>query len=80
MSKIRFASVVIAAALALGGCGYRPLYGDRGTSDAVNVSGELARVKIAGIADRRGQILRNYLLDRMNPAGEPADPRYVLII
>jgi LPS-assembly lipoprotein len=70
----------LAAALAVGGCGYRPLYGERSAVAAGPVRGQLAEVKISGIADRRGQMLHNYLLDRMNPRGEPASPRYVLSV
>src|SRR5690606_19133255 len=79
----RFAALAAAAAavLALSGCGYRPVYGEQSAA----VSGDGARsnlgsVKVLGIADRRGQILRNYLLDRMTPRGEPATPRYILSV
>jgi hypothetical protein len=34
--------------------------------------------KIAIIEGREGQILHNLLLDRFNPAGRPAKPKYVL--
>lgn len=59
----------------LGGCGYRPLYasGARG-----GVADDLAMIKIALIPNRTGQQLRNILLDRMNPRGEPAQPLYKL--
>lgn len=80
MKGFRLVFVAVAAALVLGGCGYRPLYGERAAPGDANVTEQLATVKIAGIADRRGQILRNYLLDRMNPQGEPANPRYVLAV
>ena len=83
MSRLRLASLIAAAAalLALSGCGYRPVYGEQSAA----VSGDGARanlgsVKILGIADRRGQLLRNYLLDRMTPRGEPATPRYILSV
>lgn len=61
----------------LGGCGYRPLYasGARGS-----VADDLAAIKIGLIPNRTGQQLRNILLDRMNPAGEPGQPRYKLEI
>ncbi len=61
----------------LGGCGYRPLYagGARG-----GVAGDLAAVKIGLIPNRTGQQLRNILLDRMNPLGEPSQPLYRLDI
>ncbi|HEY7610835.1 MAG TPA: LPS assembly lipoprotein LptE [Alphaproteobacteria bacterium] len=67
-------------ALALTGCGYRPVYGDRGAVSSDGARTQLALVKVAGIADQRGQALRNYLLDRINPRGEPAAPRYVLSV
>lgn len=84
LARFRIAVLVAAAAasvVALSGCGYRPVYGEQSAA----VSGDVARaglgsVKILGIADRRGQILRNYLLDRMTPRGEPATPRYVLSV
>ncbi len=83
MSRFSIAAFAAMAscALALGGCGYRPVYGEQ--SAAVPSDGaraQLGSVKILGIADRRGQILRNFLLDRMTPGGEPAAPRYVLSV
>jgi LPS-assembly lipoprotein len=77
---LRLASLaaVAAAALLMSGCGYRPVYGDRSVATAG--AAPLGSVKVQGIADRRGQLLRNFLLDRMNPRGEPAAPRYVLAV
>lgn len=66
------------AAALLGGCGYRPLYGNPGIGS--EAGGDLADVGIAPIADRRGQILHNALRDRMNPAGQPTAPKYLLRI
>ena len=62
-------------ALALGGCGFRPLYGSRGNAPGAV---ELAAVTVGPIADRLGQILRNDLTERLSPLGEPVDPRYRL--
>ena len=77
----RNATLIAAALLALTGCGYRPVYGDRSPATVGDAAGpSLAAVKILGIADRRGQILRNFLLDRMTPRGEPATPRYTLTV
>ncbi len=64
------------AALSLAGCGYRPLYGS--APGEASVTSELAKVRIALIADRAGHRLRNHLLDRMNPRGEPSVPAYAL--
>lgn len=38
----------------------------------------MAQVSIELIPDRIGQKLRNFLLDRINPAGEPTRPLYSL--
>ena len=64
-------------ALAVAGCGFKPLYEGGKRSQ---ISGQLASVRIAPIADRLGQQLRNELLDRINPFGRPGDPRYALNI
>lgn len=57
------------------GCGFRPLYsGAVGGADA----GLMGQIQVATIPDRGGQILRNYLLDRLNPRGQPDVPRYRL--
>jgi len=82
VSGLRIASLVAvaAAALALSGCGYRAVYGEHGAATGDGARAHLGSVKISGIADQRGQLLRNYLLDRMNPRGEPATPRYVLAV
>ena len=40
----------------------------------------MAGTRIALIADRTGQELRNNLLDRLTPRGPPAKPRYELIV
>lgn len=69
----------IAAALAvlLSACGFHPMYG---TAEGGIAPAELGSIKIAPIADRTGQILRNDLFDRLTPHGAPEQPRYVLEI
>ena len=64
-------------ALWLAGCGFRPLYGT-GSAAGVDVRTDLAATEIGIIENREGQILHNLLLDRFNPAGRPARPRYTL--
>ena len=61
--------------LALGGCGFRPLYGGRGRDPGAVA---LAAVAVEPISDRLGQILRNDLAERLSPLGEPINPRYRL--
>jgi LPS-assembly lipoprotein len=67
------------AALALSGCGFEPMYA-RSSAGASPVAAELADVSIAPIADRRGQMLRQALEERLNAGGEPARPRYTLAV
>lgn len=68
---------VVCCGLLLAGCGYRPLYGERGAS-GVSVVDELALVHIEAIPDRIGQQLYNMLRERLNPQGKPAEPKYSL--
>lgn len=72
-------SGILALALFLSACGFEPLYGERsgGTGAAVLA---MAETRIALIADRPGQELRNNLLDRLTPRGQPARPRYELVV
>ena len=67
---------VIAVATLLAGCGFRPLYGTIG--EDLPVTTQLAQIHIAAIPDRTGQKLRNFLLDRINPGGQPRLPLYYL--
>jgi len=61
--------------LGLAGCGYHALYGDNATGVS---SDDLALVYVAGIPDRPGQQLRNNLVQRLNPSGQPTRPSYTL--
>lgn len=63
---------------ALAACGFQPLYGDRGVRSVS--SSELAAVQIDIIRNREGQMLRNELLDRFQPAGGAAKPLYGLSV
>ena len=61
--------------LGLTGCGFRPLLkrvGDAG------VQQELAAIELKGLDGRLGQLIRNALLDELNPTGAPVPARYVL--
>ncbi|MFN4283643.1 MAG: LPS assembly lipoprotein LptE [Alphaproteobacteria bacterium] len=69
---------LLAAGLALAGCGFRPLYGER---SAASVSApELAAIQIDLIPNREGQLVRNALLDKMQPRGPAARPLYRLTV
>ena len=61
--------------VALAACGFRPLYG---RSENYALTQELAHISITSIEDRKGQIVHNFLLDRLNPNGRRADTRYTL--
>src|SRR5215472_435273 len=63
------------ALLALVGCGFEPLFAQRSGGSGPD---DLAQVKIELIEDRKGQELRNELLDRFNPDGKPSEARYRL--
>ncbi len=67
----------LALLIGLGACGFRPLYSERHNA---GVTAELAAIRIELIADRTGQKLHNFLLDRLNPKGPAARPRYRLKI
>jgi len=76
------------AGLGPAGCGFRALHavpdaGTAGTADArdgLDLGGEMARIRVEPIANRTGQLVRNALVQRLSPRGEPADPRYTLKI
>ncbi|MBM3554060.1 MAG: hypothetical protein FJX47_00725 [Alphaproteobacteria bacterium] len=64
-------------ALGLGGCGFRPLYGDA-SGEAVIAA--LQDIDIPQISDRVGWRIRNYLVDRVTPTGSATRARYELAI
>lgn len=63
-------------ALALSGCGFQPLYGD--TQLFGPVAEELSLIEVGVISNRAGQMLRTFLIQRLNPDGRPVDPAYTL--
>lgn len=66
-------------ALGLSACGFEPLYGTAGEGGASHPTEVLlGQVKVETIRNREGQILHNYLLDRLNPRGVPGNPDYFL--
>lgn len=72
-------ALVVLLVVALGpvGCGFRPLYG-RADSAESPAAAELASIRVLGIENREGQLLRNALVKRLTPTGEPGSPRYTL--
>ena len=68
--------LMIVAALSLGGCGYRPLYGSSAGSAGVNAT--LASVSIPEADTRVGQIIRNDLISAMHSGS--GEDRYTLTL
>ena len=68
--------LLIGLAAALGGCGFRPLLklGEAGS----DVRSELAAVEVPTLTDRVGYLVRDSLLDQLNPAGVQVPARYLL--
>ena len=70
--------LLIIVLVGLTGCGFRPLNHPRLAGGAVTTG--LQSTTVEFIDDRIGQQLRNELLDRLNPYGEPDNPQYRLIV
>lgn len=68
-----------AALLALGGCGFTPLYGDSG-GDQPGVAQRLDEVDVQNIPERPGQMLRDQLEDQLHAAGAPSTELYTLAV
>jgi len=63
-------------ALAIAGCGFQPMHSQRSNASAA----ALATIDIGLIADRTGQILRNELLQEMQPQGPARQQPYLLTV
>jgi len=61
----------------LGSCGFRPLLK---SEDGPGVREELAAVEVPGLTGRIGYLVRDDLLDQLNPAGIQVPERYSLDI
>jgi LPS-assembly lipoprotein len=62
----------------LGGCGFRPLLKPAG--DTAGVREELAAVQVPALTGRVGYLVRDGLLDQLNPTGAQVPSRYQLAI
>lgn len=71
-------SLTLLCALALTGCGFRPLYATPSITDAGTAT-SLAAVEISAIPDQSGVTLRNHLLDRLHAHGATT-PQYQLTV
>lgn len=69
------AGFLLAALLALSGCGLTPMYASGGNG---TVARGLAAVEVAPIEGRAGWLVRNALNDRLGQSSSPAAPQYRL--
>lgn len=69
---------LLAVPIVLSGCGFQPVYQKTSAVAGTNVPHQLSTVYVTRIADRAGQQLRNFLLDRFNPSGAPRKPYFEL--
>ncbi len=74
----RWAGMVAVLAFLAAGCGFQPLYGTTPTD--TGATARFNEIRVDPIPDRIGQQIRNFLLDRLNPYGQPARPVYRLIV
>jgi LPS-assembly lipoprotein len=74
---LRRRALLLGLAAGLGACNFRPLYLATGP-DNTEVRSELAAIEIRGLDGRLGYLLRDALLDELNPATADVPPRYVL--
>jgi LPS-assembly lipoprotein len=70
--------IALAAAGALAGCGFAPLYGERSAGAAPGVGDALTNVVIRPLPDRQGQKLGQVLREQLQPRGVSRAPRYDL--
>jgi LPS-assembly lipoprotein len=68
--------LALAACLVLSACGFQPLYGPR--VDGTSASHDLASVSVMQQSTRLGQLIRNEIVSTIAPAGQQAEPLYVL--
>lgn len=64
--------------LALGACGFHPLYSTSGADS--NLREEMSQISISPLRDRQGQEIHNALIKTITPEGQPEKPRFNLIV
>ena len=74
---LRRRALLLGLAGGVGACNFRPLYLAPGADNTATQS-DLAAIEIQGLGGRLGYLLRNALLDELNPASLEIPPRYVL--
>jgi len=74
LSKI---SLLVFFCLIVSACGFKPLYGTKGSE---NITADFFNIRVAPIKGRVGQMLSNELKYLLNPLHEPYKPKSRLII
>ena len=67
---------MITIAVLLTGCGFRPLYSE--TASSAQATASLEKIRVAGAATKTDAQVRNFLLDRIAPAGPAGKYEYDL--
>lgn len=78
LSRVALIIIVIALSV-LASCGFKPLYNHNSASGSAILQ-QFSLIRIEPIEDRIGQQLRNYLQDKITPAGVPEKPIYNLTV
>jgi LPS-assembly lipoprotein len=72
--------VLIGVGLALGGCGFHPLYGPAAGGAEGSAEAGLSQISVGLIPERGGQLLREALQERFQRGGTGVAARYDLVI
>ena len=72
------AIALIGLGIALLGCGFQPLYGERGRDS--DLASSLASIETINIPDRTGSLLRAFLQTGMAPKGATVQPQFRLSV
>ena len=75
---LRRRAVLFGGGLALGGCGFRPLYAPTSSGMAGPATAELAAIYVPVFSERPGQLLRQALQQRFEGSGTGTAKRYEL--
>jgi LPS-assembly lipoprotein len=70
-------TLLLGVAAVLGACNFRPLYLAAGPGNT-EVQSELAAIELQGPEGRLGYLVRDALLEELNPASLEVPPRYAL--
>jgi LPS-assembly lipoprotein len=73
-SRRQALGLALLPAAALAGCGFQPMYGGQGRA----ILAELGTIRVDRPRDRLGQLVRNEIIERMSPRGEPTVVHYKL--